>query len=359
MRIKSYFVKSVDEALAQARAELGEDALLLSTRKSGDEYDVVFGSPGEGEAAPPAPRAARKAAGHGPGHLDEVRAQLDEIRRLLLAEQHAERLPEVARAFTNLIDSGMDNVLAGEIADRVQAAMAVTPKPKKLTIGWHARRFDWKKFESVLRSELSQQVRIDPSLEAVTALTGPGGAGKTLTVMKIAAFQAGPERPVRVFALGCELAARMQWQLFSRKTGVAFAPVESPEDLPAMIAQAREKEIVLIDMPGWPADPEKTAAGLAACSGIDTHLTVPGYMTANALRKCIERYSIFRPAKMLVTKLDESPAWGAAVCEAAQAGLRLSLFTNGVAIPKDLHAFSIDDLLSIALGGDRTQAACA
>ena len=33
MRIKSYFVRSVDEAIAQARKDLGEDALLLNTRK--------------------------------------------------------------------------------------------------------------------------------------------------------------------------------------------------------------------------------------------------------------------------------------------------------------------------------------
>src|SRR5580658_5372453 len=49
MRIKSYFVRSVDEAIAQARVELGEDALLLNTRKqntpgsSWSGYEVVFG----------------------------------------------------------------------------------------------------------------------------------------------------------------------------------------------------------------------------------------------------------------------------------------------------------------------------
>lgn len=50
MRIKSYFAKSVDEAMVQARAELGTDALLLNTRKAAGEagkpesYEVVFGT---------------------------------------------------------------------------------------------------------------------------------------------------------------------------------------------------------------------------------------------------------------------------------------------------------------------------
>jgi flagellar biosynthesis GTPase FlhF len=49
MRIKSYFAKSVDEAILQARAELGNDALLLNTRRSegakAEHYEVVFGTP--------------------------------------------------------------------------------------------------------------------------------------------------------------------------------------------------------------------------------------------------------------------------------------------------------------------------
>src|SRR5580700_8292964 len=48
MRIKSYFAKSVDEAMVQARAELGNDALLLNTRKNEggkpENYEVVFGT---------------------------------------------------------------------------------------------------------------------------------------------------------------------------------------------------------------------------------------------------------------------------------------------------------------------------
>src|SRR5580698_8039263 len=63
LRVKSYFALSVDAAIAQAREELGPEALLLNTRKlpkDGDQsasYEVVFGV--AGEAAPwPAPTQA-------------------------------------------------------------------------------------------------------------------------------------------------------------------------------------------------------------------------------------------------------------------------------------------------------------
>ncbi len=51
MTTKSYLVKSVDEAIVRARAELGEDAMLLNTRRLANEpgspggYEVVFAAP--------------------------------------------------------------------------------------------------------------------------------------------------------------------------------------------------------------------------------------------------------------------------------------------------------------------------
>src|ERR1700683_1042904 len=58
LRVKSYFAHSVDAAIAQARQELGMEALLLNTRKLPREdgqpagYEVVFGLAGAGAQGP-------------------------------------------------------------------------------------------------------------------------------------------------------------------------------------------------------------------------------------------------------------------------------------------------------------------
>ena len=45
---------------------------------------------------------------------------------------------------------------------------------------------------------------------------------------------------------------------------------------------------------------------------------------------------------------------------AAEAGLSLSLVTDGVSIPDSLHAFSVEDLMNLALGRESlSEAACA
>lgn len=63
MRLKSYFAPSVDEAIERARVELGQDAMLLNSRKISQEqahlgaYEVVFGITGEAMQRKPAPAA--------------------------------------------------------------------------------------------------------------------------------------------------------------------------------------------------------------------------------------------------------------------------------------------------------------
>src|SRR5579863_9173098 len=68
MKIKSYFAKTVDEAISKARVELGSEALLLNTRKIADAdtgagYEVVMGVAGAANVATsvPAPKATAPA----------------------------------------------------------------------------------------------------------------------------------------------------------------------------------------------------------------------------------------------------------------------------------------------------------
>src|SRR5665213_789535 len=99
MRIKSYFAKSVDQAMAQAREELGEEAMLLNTRKapadhpSGMNYEVIFGVAGEASAAAPMAQAVKMQtpAPEPPAYsLEQLHQQIDEIRTLLVRSSQAQ-----------------------------------------------------------------------------------------------------------------------------------------------------------------------------------------------------------------------------------------------------------------------------
>src|SRR3954453_9057232 len=91
MRIKSYFADAIGDAVQAARKEMGEDAMLVETRKSPPEskhlggYEVVFDLTGADAAAgalvkpvsaalPPADMARLS------GEMAQMRRQLEGIR---------------------------------------------------------------------------------------------------------------------------------------------------------------------------------------------------------------------------------------------------------------------------------------
>ena len=72
MKIKSYFARTVESAMATAREELGDEAMLVNTRRAPaearhlGEYEVVFAvdAPASSSATDSKPASAAAPAGH-------------------------------------------------------------------------------------------------------------------------------------------------------------------------------------------------------------------------------------------------------------------------------------------------------
>jgi len=401
MRIKSYFAKSVDLAMAQAREELGPEAMLLNTRKAppdqieGGGYEVIFGVAGESPAVPsivaplaaaPVTAAAKRVENSAPEHftaeLGRLHDQIDEIRNLIVRSSRAQltvgrTVPELADVYAHMMAADVEPALAKDIVDRLEASMATDaffaaagPGGANTANRWKSMRSDAGRLEAFVRAELENRVGLAPRLGAaddqngpVVLLVGPRGAGKTTTVAKlaVASVQSSSSRPVRLLSLDMSRAtAHLQLQSLAAAYLMAFQEVPAAYLLPGLIAEARQKETIFVDTPGYTgADTnaaDAAAAALAECPGLDVHLVVPGYMKARDLRLCIEKYSRFRPTKLLVTKMDETHSFGSIFSEAARAGLKISFIGYGPGIPQDIRAVCSEDLLSMALEREKEHA---
>jgi flagellar biosynthesis protein FlhF len=400
MKIKSYFAKTVDEAISKARIELGSEALLLNTRKiteagAGGGYEVVMGIAGATSAVPPPeipasvpmpkspasativeagapkPSGAVRVPAQSPevaAEMEKLRARMDELQSLLVRSANnawaAQRsVAEVADVYARLTAAEVDPVLSKDIADRLEAAMATDafflltgPEPEGAQNRWKILKSEPGRIEQFLRAELESRVALRPRLgwngakDAVAAMVGPNGSGKTTSLAKLA-LAASAQRPVRIISLDRSGTGAQQLLSGIATSAIAFSSVDSLEQLPELVAQARKKECVLIDTPGYsPADhpaAAKLSGALAACGEVDVHLVVPAYMKARDLRNSIERYRLFEPSKLLVTKTDETETFGTVFSEAANAGLALSFLSTGRCIRDDIRAATTDDLLAL------------
>lgn len=407
MKIKSYFAKTVDEAICKARVELGSDALLLNTRKiadtgTGGGYEVVMGIAGPAPApkvtAPATPKPATRATAEGaaapkpPGEslgrtpenpevaseMEKLRARMDELQSLLVQSANnawaAQRsVPEVADVYARLIAAEVDPALGKDIADRLEAAMATDafflftgPDPAGAQNRWKILKSEPARVEQFLRTELESRVSLLPRLggngakDAVAAVVGPTGSGKTTSLAKLA-VAASAQRPVRILSLDRSRTGAQELLRSLATSAIAFSSVDSIESLPKLIGDARKTECVLIDTQGYspleqPAA-EKLAAALASCGEVDVHLVAPAYMKARDLRNLIDRYRLFQPSKLLITRMDETESLGTVFSEAALAGLALSFLSHGPRIPDDIRAATADDLLAMVRERPRARTA--
>jgi flagellar biosynthesis protein FlhF len=268
MRLKLYRAAAIAEAIAQVRAELGADALLLSSRRVAGGVEVTAAL--EKDEAPASP-------------LPSPPVSAD---------------PRRAAAFA------WHGVPAG-LARRLQAG----PLPFALSaaLGFEKLALD----------------RSAPPLLVV----GPPGAGKTLTVARLAArlVMAGIA-PVVVTTDGKRAGAAEQLAAFTRLLDLQLLVASTPAALARALARREGGAPVLIDSPG--SDPFDAAqrdeiAALAATASADLAVVLPAGLDAGEAADLAGAYAACGARLLAATRLDLARRIGG-VLAAAGAGLALA-----------------------------------
>ena len=346
MYLKSFFAATVEAALAEGRRELGPEALIVQSRKAPPEsrhlgpWEIVLASTA---GAPPRAPAAAPAAGDEPvaRELAELRRQMESMRRALSRASVAAPTwlapsPQTAAIFGELVEAEVETGLSQHIAERVASHLG--PATVDVTL---VRR--------AAAAEIENRVAADATLgregaaSRLVALVGPPGSGKTTTLVKLAVlYGLSARRPVvLVSADTVRIAAADQLRTYAAILGVAFEMAETPAALGQALQLHGAKELILIDTPGLAAAEMEQGAELAAYLAsrpeIDTHLVLSASMKSADITRAVDRYEIFRPAKLLFTKLDETESRGPVLNETVRTGKPVSFLAAGQVIPEHLE----------------------
>jgi flagellar biosynthesis protein FlhF len=298
--------------------------------------------------------------------VSEMKRELEGMRRTLA--QSAFSRPgwsglsgDAAAVCTALTQSEVDPALAREIVENAE----------RRARGRTAQRLDATAMEQAVVQEMESRFAAQPGLgcgEAaprIAALVGPPGSGKTTTLVKLAVnYGLASRRPALLLSTDTyRIAAAEQLRSFAAILGVGFQLVETMTGLGQAIEENRGKDLILIDTPGFGSGDldvaEELAQSITGRPDVDTHLVLPASMKAADLTRMVDAYRIFRPRRLLFTKLDETGSFGPIFNEAARTGLPLSFFTDGQRIPEDLREATSRGLLELVLAGGRSAARSA
>ncbi len=268
MRLKLYRAPGVTEAMARVRAELGLDAIILATRRVADGVELTAALEPEDEL--PAPLA-------------------DPARERLLA-WHG---------------------VPARLVEKLAAGKLETALAKVLRFG-----------SLDLAGDAPQPL----------LLAGPPGAGKTLTVARLATrLVMGGEQPLIITTDGRRAGATEQLAAFTRLLGLTLIVASHPATLARALMRRQPGAPVLIDAPGTdPFDPAQNdeIAGLAVTANAAMALVLPAGLDPAESADLAAAFASAGATLLVGTRLDLARRVGGLVA-AADAG-KLTLTEAGI-----------------------------
>ncbi len=386
MRIIRHMAPDTRQALRAVREQLGEDAVILSSKRTAEGVEVTAAvdfdaatlqaevgaratAPASAPAAAPtewvsaaaeAPTGSGTVAAAAEAHagvptlapaaaMDSVNYELKILRRMLESQleqlawnDRTRRTPVIAEILREMTELGLSQELAERIAQQL---------PERVDLA-NARRF--------ALTGLSQYLLVGGTrwLEdgGRVAFVGATGVGKTTTLAKIAVrwvLRHGARDLALVAADSVRIGAQDQLQSLGQLLG---APVYVPDDfngLSTLLTQLGRFRLILIDTPGASVRDPQLAARLAvlanSASQLESALVLPANSQAGALEEAVKRFAPANPASCVLTKLDEAASLGGALSVLIRARMPIAFVSEGQRIPEDLSPARALELVSAAV----------
>ncbi|QGG48188.1 flagellar biosynthesis protein FlhF [Heliorestis convoluta] len=394
MRVKRFVAKTMQEAMNKMKSEMGQDAVILHTRKIKEGGIMGFFAKEMFEvtgAIENIPVGAKKKATNPPklqpvveealaalendktarseswkdsklllpqkSNDDGVKKEISQMKTMMgeilqrLTRDKNELPSEFQQLQKELVDNEVDPKLAQNIITEIYREVGDTYKDQ----------------EFLLRQRLHDKIKkmlgtakpfftADGNRQEIFILVGPTGVGKTTTVAKLAAtFSIVDKRKVGLITVDTyRIAAVEQLKTFGEIIGVPVDVVFTPDALDAAILRHRDKDLLLIDTAGRSYKNDEQIEELKGFADAYPHskvMLVLSLATKYAdLEKIIERFSFLNIDRYLFTKLDETNHYGSILNILHKTKKPVSYVTTGQNVPDDMEIADTNKLAKLICG---------
>ncbi|WP_281762368.1 flagellar biosynthesis protein FlhF [Pseudodesulfovibrio nedwellii] len=211
-----------------------------------------------------------------------------------------------------------------------------------------------------LRDDPSRSIMtaLDPLLKATPfepmnwankfqAFTGPGGAGKTTSLVRLA-LKIKKEKPNTRICLATADGGRGKGRLvlkhYAELSGLAFREIITRDDFALLQKESGQFDMIFVDLPGLPG---KTTLeewvhlyGMQNCPDMSMHLVLNPYYSTAQFERFTEKYKSEQLASVIWTKLDEACTFGSILNMACASGLPVSALSYGAGLKNSIKAAS-------------------
>lgn len=183
--------------------------------------------------------------------------------------------------------------------------------------------------------------------DGVYALVGATGVGKTTTIAKLAArlvLRHGTDAVALITTDTYRIGGVDQLKIYGRILGVPVAVARDAGEIEQQLAEFADRRFVLIDTIGLSPRDERLGEQLRWLHGFGQRITrlllVNGGLQLDVYDALWRAYRDLPVDACILTKIDETPTFGAALQWLHAQRLPLWFFTDGQRVPEDLHVAS-------------------
>jgi flagellar biosynthesis GTPase FlhF len=212
----------------------------------------------------------------------------------------------------------------------------------------------------LVRQEMHHRLRSDGGAclirRKVIFLIGASGCGKTTVCAKIASYamKALGKRVHWISADTTRAGAIAKAQAFTAPLGITLHLTYRPEELPSLLHGDSDSELFLVDTPG--CNPYRSSEleelDLLLAEKPDRHIlwVAPATAKESDLQDMYDAFSHLGIGGVVVTRLDETRAYGGLFNFLHHSQLPIAFLSHGPRIQGDLHTGETSLLVSLLLG---------
>ncbi|MDF2986652.1 MAG: flhF [Eubacterium sp.] len=387
MKIKRYMGKNTQEALLKVKMDLGNNAIILNTKKVRQKgIRKFFSSPMieimaaiDDDDARSKDRELTKIdttynAYNIPqknlsqkeekfteleNKVTNIENLVDKILNIVTPEKklndtdkvdgNEEKLPQIYQLlYNNLLKNEVDEEIAKSIIEQV-AKRSNSRNINDTPLVMH----------SVIASMFGKAEPINLRNDGnptVILFVGPTGVGKTTTLAKLAAsFMLTEGKNVGLITADTyRIAAVDQLKTYAEILGIPISVAYSIEEISNEIERYNDKDVILIDTAGCSYRDKQKFEELknlvSKCNADSVFLVLSSTVSSKNCRDIIKNYEFIPNYKLIFTKLDETPVYGNILNTKCYSSKSLSYITNGQNVPDDIEIADIERLSKNLLG---------
>jgi len=331
MRLKTFYAKTMTEAMQMVRQTLGEDAIIVATREENGGRSVrvtaAVDRMDDGPAFEVGPQNAMSAkSGRG---VPENYLQYD-------AEEDAED------AINELLtDTMLRHGMPSDISDAILSTATMVGLPDA---------------NSSLKAALEHSFTFAPlpmKTRKALMMIGAPGAGKTLATAKLAARAAMSDLKAAVITTDTVRAGGVeQLEAFTKLLQIPLQKARNQKELRAQLELARNADLILIDTGGcnpFDVDDMRAQATLLDAGTIEPVLVMAAGGDAEESAEIARCFAVLGVQRLFPTRLDIARRLGGLFSAAGRSGIAFSDASNTPMVAGGLVTLSAQSLATMLL----------